>query len=137
MPKRVIARRHHWPGGLGKTVAVRAATSRLDSAAHHVIYVATRTFGARGPYLTIVHALGAKPRAQKADQIAQTQTLLAARGAERRRRVVVSIDEAHLLAPDQLKELRLLTNAEMDSQSPLALPFDRRRATIIRGLGLS
>jgi hypothetical protein len=35
--------------------------------------------------------------------------------------VVFIIDEAHLLAPDQLEELRLLTNAEMDSQSPFAL----------------
>jgi hypothetical protein len=70
--------------------------------------------------LTIVHALGAKPRAQKADLIAQTHTLLAAEEHERRRRVVVIIDEAHLLAPDQLEELRLLTNAEMDSQSPFA-----------------
>jgi type II secretory pathway predicted ATPase ExeA len=34
---------------------------------------------------------------------------------------VFIIDEAHLLAPDQLEELRLLTNAEMDSQSPFAL----------------
>ncbi len=34
---------------------------------------------------------------------------------------MVIIDEAHLLAPDQLEELRLLTNAEMDSQSPFAL----------------
>src|SRR5262249_41154812 len=65
--------------------------------------------------------LGAKPRAQKADLIAQTQMLLAAEEHERRRRVVVIIDEAHLLAPDQLEELRLLTNAEMDSQSPFAL----------------
>ena len=30
------------------------------------------------------------------------------------------IDEAHLLAPDQLEEIRLLTNAEMDSESPFA-----------------
>jgi type II secretory pathway predicted ATPase ExeA len=36
---------------------------------------------------------------------------LAAEQHERRRRVVVIIDEAHLLAPDQLEELRLLTNA--------------------------
>jgi type II secretory pathway predicted ATPase ExeA len=106
--------------GVGKTVAVRA-TSQLDTTAHHIIYVATPTFGARGLYLTIVYALGAKPRAQKADLIAQTQTLLAAEEHERRRRVVVIIDEAHLLAPDQLEELRLLTNAEMDSQSPFAL----------------
>lgn len=71
--------------------------------------------------MTLVHALGAKPRAQKADLIAQTQTLLAAEEHERRRRVVFIIDEAHLPAPDQLEELRLLTNAEMDSQSPFAL----------------
>jgi type II secretory pathway predicted ATPase ExeA len=66
-------------------------------------------------------ALGARPRAQKAELIAQAQTLLAAEEHERRRRVVFIIDEAHLLAPDQLEELRLLTNAEMDSQSPFAL----------------
>ena len=65
--------------------------------------------------------MGARPRAQKAELIAQTQTLLAAEEQERRRRVVVIINEAHLLAPDQLEELRLLTNAEMDSQSPFAL----------------
>jgi type II secretory pathway predicted ATPase ExeA len=107
--------------GVGKTVALRAATSQLDPSAHHMIYVATPTFGARGLYLTIVHALGARPRAQKAELIAQAQTLLAAEEHERRRRVVFIIDEAHLLAPDQLEELRLLTNAEMDSQSPFAL----------------
>ena len=97
--------------GVGKTVALRAATTQLDPTAHHVIYVATPTFGARGLYLTIVHALGARPRAQKAELIAQAQTLLAAEEHERRRRVVFIIDEAHLLAPDQLEELRLLTNA--------------------------
>jgi type II secretory pathway predicted ATPase ExeA len=36
--------------GVGKTVALRAATGQLDPTAHHVIYVATPTFGARGLY---------------------------------------------------------------------------------------
>jgi type II secretory pathway predicted ATPase ExeA len=121
--------------GVGKTVAVRAATSQLDATAHHIIYVATPTFGARGLYLTLVHALGAKPRTQKADLIAQTQTLLAAEEHERRRRVVFIIDEAHLMAPDQLEELRLLTNAEMDSQSPFALVLVGR-PTLARQLRL-
>ena len=31
------------------------------------------------------------------------------------------VDEAHLLSPAQLEELRLLTNSEMDSKSPLAM----------------
>jgi len=45
---------------------------------------------------------------------------LAAEEAERGKRVVVVVDEAHLLNADQLEELRLLTNAEMDSHSPFA-----------------
>jgi type II secretory pathway predicted ATPase ExeA len=107
--------------GVGKTVAVRAATSQLDPAAHHVIYVPNPSFGARGLYLTIVRALGAVPRFHKAEMIAQAQGLLAAEEQERHRRVVLIMDEAHLLTSEQLEELRLLTNAEMDSQSPFAL----------------
>src|SRR5579864_4556725 len=107
--------------GVGKTVAVRAATSQLDPAAHHVIYVPNPAFGTRGLYVTIVRALGAVPRGFRAELMAQAQGLLAAEEQERRRRVVLIIDEGHLLTADQLEELRLLTNAEMDSQSPFAL----------------
>ena len=46
--------------------------------------------------------------------------LLAAEQTERGKRVVVAIDEAHLLTPDQLEEIRLLTNSELDSKSPFA-----------------
>jgi type II secretory pathway predicted ATPase ExeA len=107
--------------GVGKTVALRAATSQLDPAAHHVIYVSNPAFGIRGLYVTIVRAPGASPRAHKAELMAQAQSLLAAEEQERRRRVVLLVDEAHLLSPEQLEELRLLTNAEMDSASPFAL----------------
>jgi type II secretory pathway predicted ATPase ExeA len=107
--------------GVGKTVAVRAAASQLDPAAHHVIYVPNPAFGTRGLYVTIVRALGAMPRAMKAELMAQAESLLAAEEQERRRRVVLVIDEAHLLTAEQLEELRLLTNAEMDSRSPFAL----------------
>ena len=48
------------------------------------------------------------------------QSLLAAEEAERHRRVVFIIDEAHLLSPEQLEELRLLTNSDFDSSSPFA-----------------
>jgi len=50
----------------------------------------------------------------------QAADLLAAEAAERHRRVVLIVDEAHLLEPAQLEELRLLTNSEMDSASPFA-----------------
>jgi type II secretory pathway predicted ATPase ExeA len=76
--------------------------------------------GTRGLYVTIVRALGDRPRYLKAELMAQAADLLAAETAERHRRVVVICDEAHLLQPDQLEELRLLTNSEMDSASPFA-----------------
>ena len=106
--------------GAGKTVALRAAVAALDPTRHQVIYIANPAFGTRGLYVTIVRALGARPRYLKAELMAQAGDLLAAETAERHRRVVLICDEAHLMQPDQLEELRLLTNAEMDSASPFA-----------------
>jgi type II secretory pathway predicted ATPase ExeA len=62
----------------------------------------------------------AAPRFRKPELIAQAACLLAAEEAERHRRVIFVVDEAHLLLPDQLEELRLLTNAEFDSASLFA-----------------
>ena len=70
--------------------------------------------------MQVVRALGAQPRYLKAELMAQAADLLAAETAERHRTVVLIVDEAHLLQPDQLEELRLMTNAEMDSASPFA-----------------
>jgi type II secretory pathway predicted ATPase ExeA len=106
--------------GVGKTVAARAAVAGLDSSRHTVIYLSNPAVGARGLYQAIVAALGAEPRFHKAALIPQAQELIARERTERGKRVVVIVDEAHLLGPDQLEELRLLTNAEMDSESPFA-----------------
>ena len=107
--------------GSGKTVALRAAVAGLDKTRHTIVYVANPMFGTRGLYVAIVSALGAVPRFHKAEVMAQAATLLAAEEAERHRKVLVAIDEAHLLAPAQLEELRLMANAEMDAASPFAL----------------
>lgn len=101
-------------------MAVRAAVAGLDRTRHHVIYIPNPAFGTRGLYVAIVGALGAAPRYRKPELIAQAQTLLAVESAERHRKVVVILDEAHLLSPDQLEELRLLTSADMDTANPFA-----------------
>jgi len=106
--------------GSGKTVATRSAVVTLDASRHTVIYIGNPAIGARGLYAAIVSALGGVPRFHKASLIPQTADALAAEENERGKRVVVVVDEAHLLAPDQLEELRLLTNAEMDSHSAFA-----------------
>ena len=106
--------------GAGKTVAVRAALARLDTSRHTIIYLGNPAVGGRGLYAGIVAALGGTPRFHKATLIPQTVDLLAAEDHERGRTVVLVLDEAHLLDADQLEELRLLTNADMDSHSPFA-----------------
>jgi len=106
--------------GAGKTVAVRAALGGLDTSRTTVIYQGNPAVGARGLYAGIVLALGGTPRYQKSMLIPQTAELLAAEEHERGRTVVLVLDEAHLLDVDQLEELRLLTNADMDSHSPFA-----------------
>jgi len=106
--------------GAGKTVAVRAALTTLDSSRHTIIYLGNPTVGGRGLYGCIVTALGGTPRFHKAALIPQTTDLLAAEEHERGRTTILVLDEAHLLTADQLEELRLLTNSEMDSHSPFA-----------------
>jgi len=106
--------------GAGKTVAIRAALAGLDTSRHTIIYLGNPAVGGRGLYAGIVRALGGVPRFHKAALIPQTVDLLAAEDHERGRTVVLVLDEAHLLDTGQLEELRLLTNADMDSHSPFA-----------------
>jgi len=106
--------------GAGKTVAIRAALASLDTSRHTIIYLGNPAVGGRGLYAGIVSALGGVPRFHKSALIPQTVDLLAAEDHERGRTIVLVLDEAHLLDADQLEELRLLTNAEMDSHSPFA-----------------
>jgi type II secretory pathway predicted ATPase ExeA len=106
--------------GAGKTVAIRAALAGLDPSRHTIIYLGNPAVGGRGLYAGIICALGGVPRFHKAALIPQTADLLAAEEHERGRTVVLVLDEGHLLDADQLEELRLLTNADMDSHSPFA-----------------
>lgn len=117
--------------GAGKTVAARAATATLDHR-HLVIYLGNPAMGVRGYYRHIVASLGGTPPYQTSSLIAAAVERLQMERAERGRRVVVVCDEAHLLDPRQLDELRFLTSDDMDSHSLFACllvgqPVLRRR----------
>lgn len=105
--------------GAGKTAATRAAISTLDTSRNTVIYLPNPTVGVRGIHNAIVTALGVPPRFHHATLIPQTTDILAAERHERGRHVILIIDEAHLLDTAQLEAIRMLTNDEMDSTSPL------------------
>jgi type II secretory pathway predicted ATPase ExeA len=118
--------------GSGKTVAARAAVAALDGSRHTVIYVGTPGVGLRGTYAAITSALGGVPRFHCASLIPQTQDLLAAESAERGKKVLVVVDEAHMLDAEVLEGLRCLSNTGMDAGATFALlllgqPTLRRR----------
>jgi type II secretory pathway predicted ATPase ExeA len=106
--------------GIGKTVAARAAIDRAEPARHHLIYIPDPTVGARGIYHHVVTALGGKPSFHNAALVPQARDALAAELTERGRVPILCIDEGHLLAHDALEALRLLTNHELDTESPFA-----------------
>src|SRR6202521_2185341 len=97
-----------------------AAAAPLRPPPPTIIYLGNPAVGARGLYAGIVTALGGVPRFDKASLIPQAADALAAEENERDKHVVVVVDEAHLLAADQLEELRLLTNTDMDSHCAFA-----------------
>lgn len=118
--------------GCGKTVAARATVAALDPSRHQVIYCANPTVGGRGILSLVVASLGGVPRFHRAALVPQAADALAIAEAERGRRVLLVIDESHLLDPDQLEDLRMITNDQMDSRSPAAViligqPTLRRR----------
>jgi type II secretory pathway predicted ATPase ExeA len=106
--------------GAGKTVAIRAALAALDPTRHTVIYLPNPTIGVRGVHHQIVLALGGQPLVHHATLVPQAADALATEHAERGRVPVLVIDEAHLLDHPQLESIRMLTNHDMDSNSPFA-----------------
>jgi type II secretory pathway predicted ATPase ExeA len=107
--------------GAGKTVAARAAVAGLDASRHTILYLGTPGVGLRGIYGLIITTLGGTPRFHHAALIPQAQELLAAESAERGKRVVVIIDEAHLLDAESLEGIRCLSNMGMDQTAPFCL----------------
>jgi len=121
--------------GCGKTAAVRAAVAGLDPSRHTPIYLPNPQIGVRGIHGAVALALGHTPRFHHATLIPQVEAALATESDERNRHVILAIDESHLMSHDQLEAVRMLTNHDLDSGSPLSIlligqPTLRRRLRI-------
>jgi type II secretory pathway predicted ATPase ExeA len=77
-----------------QTIAARAAVATLDTSRFSVVYLSNPTVGARGIHHHLVTALGDIPKFHRPALIAQTQDLLAAQTEERRKTVVLIVDES-------------------------------------------
>ncbi len=121
--------------GSGKTVAVRAAIDGLDASRHTLIYLPNPQIGTRGFHGAVAMALGQAPRFHHATLIPQVEAALAAETGERNRHVILALDESRLLTHEQLEAVRMLTNSDLDSRSPLTIvligqPTLRRRLRV-------
>jgi type II secretory pathway predicted ATPase ExeA len=118
--------------GAGKTAALRAAASGLDASRHAPVYLPNPQVGVRGLHGAVAMALGQAPRFHHATLIPQVEAALAAEADERNKNVILAIDESHLMTGEQLEAVRMLTNHDLDSRSPLTIvligqPTLRRR----------
>ena len=106
--------------GIGKTTAIRLVLADLPTNKYSIHY-----FGQDQDGSNLVRrfacALGLQPKASRRHTWMQISQLLADNLIEQGKLPIVIVDEAHLLDDSTLEDLRLLTNADFDRTSPLAL----------------
>lgn len=106
--------------GVGKTTAVRAVVNELPTNRYLVVYVGQDqeggSFGHR-----VAFGLGLQPKPYRMQVWMQITQFLSDNLIEQRQNIILVVDEAHLLDDATLEEVRLLTNADFDQTSPIAL----------------
>jgi type II secretory pathway predicted ATPase ExeA len=106
--------------GCGKSTALRAACQALSAQTHKTVYLHRGLDNAGALYTQIALQLNLTPRFRKSDVAAQVLTAIAESYTQQKIQTVVVIDEAHLLKPDILDEVRLVHNSRFDSADCLA-----------------
>ncbi len=106
--------------GSGKSLALRKTASELEPARHTMVYLSNPVAGARGVLIDLVESLGQPPDFFRAQLIKQARDVIETEVA-RGKKLVIVVDEAHLLHPGALEEIRLMTNCQMDSSPRFSL----------------
>jgi len=105
--------------GTGKTTGIRGFVESLPSAKYRIVYVGQEQRGS-GVIARILQELGAKPNLAWANRtIKLTQKFQDTLRSGRR--LVLIIDEAHLLEHQTLEDIRLLTNLDMDRSTGVSV----------------
>ncbi|MCI0564294.1 MAG: AAA family ATPase [Nitrososphaera sp.] len=108
------------PPGVGKTTAVRSVTDELPTHKYSVVYLGQDQNGTNLLRRFAV-LLGVQPKHHRQHLSMQISQWLLDNLSSGGKEIVVVADEAHLLEDSTLEELRLMTNADYDRQSPLTL----------------
>ena len=107
--------------GSGKTTALRRLRETLDGQKYAVLYLADSKLTPRHFYNGLLEQLGCQTRFYRGDARKMLHHEIdIMRGVEHRKLVVI-VDEGHLLSREMLEEIRFLLNYKMDSENPLSL----------------
>ena len=107
--------------GQGKTFALRCFAKSLDRNLFLMKYLCLSTVSTVEFYRQFCVALNLEPLFRKHDMFKAIQDRLYYLLKDKRRPLLLALDEAHELSPPVLKDLKMLTNHDFDSLSCFAL----------------
>jgi len=107
--------------GCGKSTELRAFVGSLPKEDYVVIYLSDSKLTPRWFYKGILDQLGIESRFYRGDAKRQLQKAVETLRLIQHKKVVVILDEAHLLEKETIEEFRFLLNYRFDSMSPVAL----------------
>lgn len=108
------------PPGVGKTTGVRSVTEKLPVNKYTVVYLGQDQNG--GNLLSrFSEALGIPAKGFRARLLLKLSQWLLDNLKDGGKEIVLVVDESHLIDDQTLEDLRLLSNADYDRQSPFTL----------------
>jgi len=108
------------PPGVGKTTAIRSVTDELPGHKYSVVYLGQDQNGTN-LLRRFATSFGVQPKHHRQHLAMQISQWLLDNLSGGGKEIALVVDEAHLLEDSTLEELRLMTNADYDRQSPLTL----------------
>jgi len=107
--------------GTGKSCIISMLKSELNSGLYKVLNICHSSIAILGFYTHLCHALGLQTSTRRGAMFRGVKERILSLNRSNRIHPVLILDEAHLLSNDILRDLRLLTNFEIDSCNALTV----------------
>lgn len=107
--------------GCGKSTLLRKFNEQLPKDQYVLLYISDSKLSPKWLYTSLLDQLGLESGFYRGDAKKMLQKQVSIIQNKEHRKVVVILDEAHLLEKETLEEFRFLLNSEFDSVSQMAL----------------
>lgn len=107
--------------GCGKSTLIRRFVETLPKDEYIFLYISDSKLTPRWFYKGLLDQLGIESKFYRGDSKRQLQKEIEIIRGVQKKKVVVILDEAHLLEKETIEEFRFLLNYRFDSMSPMAL----------------